>query len=72
MLVIECVTSRALPPVATDNRGDNRCGCHGDRHSPSYYVVARVLYDTISLYYIPVVCRYRLVPLQCKSVGLFC
>ncbi len=22
MLVIECVTSRALPPVAIDNRGD--------------------------------------------------
>ncbi len=31
MLVIECVTSRALPPVATDHR--RWCGCH--RHSPS-------------------------------------
>ncbi len=24
MLIIKCVTSRALPPVAIDNRGDNR------------------------------------------------
>ncbi len=51
MLVIECVTSRALPPVAIHNRGGNRHSFHPIVLTREFLVKTKLRAVTVADFY---------------------